>query len=57
MLGYYPLKSAKRELMSQVEPIAKKIEGTPDQQGATSTKRLEIREIMGSKNVREVTLK
>jgi hypothetical protein len=29
---------------------------TPDQQRATQTKRLEIREIMG-KNMREITLK
>jgi hypothetical protein len=39
------------------DPIARKIEGTPDQQRATATKRLEIREIMGSKLMREVTLK
>jgi hypothetical protein len=41
----------------KADPIARKIEGTPDQQRATQTKRLEIREIMGSKNMREVTLK
>ena len=41
----------------KVGPIARKIEGTPDQQRATQTKRLEIREIMGSKHMREVTLK
>ena len=39
------------------DPIARKIEGAPDQQLATQTKRLEIREIMGSKNMREITLK
>ena len=39
------------------DPIARKIEGPPDQQRATATKRLEIREIMGSKVMREVTLK
>jgi len=39
------------------DPIARKIEGTPDQQLATQTKRLEIREILGSKNMREITLK
>ncbi len=39
------------------DPIARKIEGTPDQQRATQTKRLEIREIMGSKLMREITLK
>ena len=39
------------------DPIARKIEGPLDQQRATATKRLEIREIMGSKVMREVTLK
>jgi hypothetical protein len=39
------------------DPIARKIEGSPDQQRTTATKRLEIREIMGSKLMREVTLK
>ena len=39
------------------DPIARKIQGTPDQQLATQVKRLEIREIMGSKNMREITLK
>jgi hypothetical protein len=41
----------------KADPIARKIQGTPDQQLATQTKRLEIREIMGSKNMREITLK
>jgi len=39
------------------DPIARKIQGTPDQQLATQVKRLEIRAIMGSKNMREITLK
>src|SRR4029453_13328409 len=39
------------------DPISKKMEGAPDQQLATQTKRLEIREIMGSKNMREISLK
>ncbi len=39
------------------DPIAKKIEGSVDQQRATATKRLEIREIMGDKLMREITLK
>lgn len=41
----------------KADPIARKIEGAPDQQLATQTKRLEIREIMGTKNMREITLK
>ena len=44
-------------LREKTDPIARKIQGTPDQQRATQTKRLEIREIMGSKNMREITLK
>jgi hypothetical protein len=39
------------------DPIAKKIEGTADQQKAIAVKRLDIREIMGDKTMREVTLK
>lgn len=39
------------------DPIARKMEGNPDQQRATATKRLELREILGSKLMREITLK
>ncbi len=39
------------------DPIARKVEGSIDQQRATMTKRLEIREIMGTKLMREITLK
>ena len=39
------------------DPIAKKVEGTVDQQRTTAVKRMEIREIMGDKLMREVTLK
>ncbi len=39
------------------DPIAQKIEGNLDQQRATATKRLEIREIFGGKLMREITLK
>ncbi|MGH8093741.1 MAG: hypothetical protein ACREIF_09750 [Chthoniobacterales bacterium] len=39
------------------DPIAKKIEGSVDQQRATAVKRLEIREIRGDKLMREITLK
>ena len=39
------------------DPIARKIEGNPDEQRATATKRLDIREIMGDKLMREITLK
>ena len=39
------------------DPIANKIGGSVEQQRNTATKRLEIREIMGTKLMREVTLK
>jgi hypothetical protein len=39
------------------DPIARKIEGNPDQQRATAVKRLDLREILGNKTMREVTLK
>jgi hypothetical protein len=39
------------------DPIAKKIEGSIEEQEKTATKRLEIREIIGNKTMREVTLK
>lgn len=39
------------------DPIARKIEGNPDQQRDTAVKRVELREILGSKTMREITLK
>lgn len=39
------------------DPIAKKIEGSIEEQEKTATKRLEIRDILGDKLMREVTLK
>jgi hypothetical protein len=39
------------------DPIARKVEGGLDQQRATAVKRLDIREILGVKLMREVTLK
>jgi len=39
------------------DPIARKVSGSPTAQLATATKRLEIREIMGAKLMREITLK
>jgi hypothetical protein len=44
-------------LREKTDPIARKIQGTPEQQLATQTKRLEIREILGTKNMREISLK
>ena len=39
------------------DPIARKFVGTTDQQQAIQVKRLDIREIMGTKLMREITLK
>ncbi len=39
------------------DPIAQKIEGSVSQQEQTAVKRMEIREIMGDKLMREITLK
>ncbi len=39
------------------DPIAQKIEGSVAQQEQTAVKRMEIREIMGDKLMREITLK
>jgi hypothetical protein len=39
------------------DPIARKIEGTPDQQRSTAVQRVELREILGNKLMREITLK
>jgi hypothetical protein len=39
------------------DPIARKVEGNPDQQRDSANKRLELREILGDKLMREVTLK
>jgi hypothetical protein len=41
----------------QFDPIARKMEGNPDQQRTTATKRVELREILGNKLMREITLK
>jgi hypothetical protein len=39
------------------DPIARKTVGTPDEQRGMVVKRLDIREIMGAKIMREITLK
>ena len=39
------------------DPISRKVLGTTDQQQAMAVKRLDIREIVGSKLMREITLK
>ena len=42
---------------AKFDPITRKLVGTTDQQQAMAVKRLDIREIMGTKLMREITLK
>jgi hypothetical protein len=44
-------------LREKTDPIARKLIGTEDVMRQAATKRLEIREILGGKTMREVTLK
>jgi hypothetical protein len=39
------------------DPIARKVEGSVDEQRQTAIKRMDLREILGSKLMREITLK
>ena len=40
-----------------MDPIVEKVIGSEDQRRATAKKRLDIREILGTKSIREITLK
>src|SRR5437762_8945018 len=53
----YPNMAALDGLRDKTDPIAAKTIGTEDQQRQLAVKRLEIREIMGDKTMREITLK
>src|SRR5947199_6776974 len=53
----YPNMAALDGLRDKTDPIAAKAIGTEDQQRQMAVKRLEIREIMGDKTMREITLK
>jgi hypothetical protein len=44
-------------LRDKVDPIVEKVMGSEDQRRATAVKRLDIREILGAKTMREITLK
>jgi hypothetical protein len=44
-------------LRDRMDPIVEKVMGSEDQRSATAVKRLEIREILGTKTMREITLK
>ena len=49
--------AAQDNTREKFDPIARKIVGTTDQQQAMQVKRLDIREILGTKLMREITLK
>ena len=49
--------AAQDNLREKFDPITRKVVGTTDQQQAIQVKRLDIREIMGTKLMREITLK
>ena len=49
--------AAQDNTREKFDPIARKVVGTTDQQQAMAVKRLDIREIMGTKLMREITLK
>jgi hypothetical protein len=53
----YPNMAALDNLRDKTDPIASKMIGNDDQQRQMAVKRLEIRDIMGGKTMREVTLK
>jgi hypothetical protein len=53
----YPNMAALDNLRDKTDPIAARMIGNDDQQRQMAVKRLEIRDIMGDKTMREVTLK
>jgi hypothetical protein len=53
----YPNMAALDGLRDKMDPIVAKVMGNADQQRTTAVKRLDIREIIGTKTMREITLK
>jgi hypothetical protein len=53
----YPNLAAFDNLRDKMDPIVEKVMGTEQQRLTTATKRLDIREILGTKTMREITLK
>jgi hypothetical protein len=49
--------AAQDDAREKFDPITRKVVGTTDQQQAIQVKRLDIREIIGTKLMREITLK
>ena len=57
ILVEYPNWAAFDNLRDKMDPIVEKIMGTEEQRRETAVKRLDIREILGTKTMREITLK
>jgi hypothetical protein len=57
ILVEYPNWAAFDNLRDKMDPIVEKAMGAEDQRRATAVKRLDIREILGTKTMREITLK
>ncbi len=57
ILVEYPNWAAFDNLRDKMDPIVEKVIGSEDQRRATAMKRLDIREILGTKTMREITLK
>ena len=57
ILVEYPNWAAFDSLREKMDPIVEKVMGTEDQRRETAVKRLDVREILGTKTMREITLK
>jgi len=57
ILVEYPNWAALDNLRDKMDPIVEKVMGTEEQRRTTAVKRLDIREILGTKTMREITLK
>ena len=57
ILVEYPNWASFDSLRDKMDPIVEKVMGTEDQRRATAVKRLDIRKILGTKTMREITLK
>lgn len=57
LMQEYPNMAALDGLRDKTDPIARKLVGSEDVQRQGAVKRMEVREILGSKLMREITLK
>jgi hypothetical protein len=57
ILVQYPNMAALDGLRDKMDPLIEKVMGSEDQRRSTAVKRLDIREILGTKTMREITLK